>query len=265
MPVDFDDEDISDVVEEVNRPTQQIMAQRQVVEAEPDFEEQMSEVEARLEMAQYYRLLLSEPLFDDPPTPEVAERVEDEIRGFVKSRMQVLVGVGEPKKAEPVKIFSDAEVQALRTLAQPEVQEALKALAAKVLKKPTILEAKPLPKQKAEQPAPVLKEPILKKVGFKRRPSMVAEVSDPQQPQQRRNQPPVRRGQKQQKRIETHVTDDGTEIVRDLTPQARPVGTIHPLPTPTSREQIEANAAQSAAYQARVALNTLEQNLRGKG
>jgi len=258
MPVDFDDEDISDVVEEVNRPTSQLLPNRQVIEQqEQDFEEQMSEVEARLEMAQYYRLLLSEPLFDDPPTPEVADRVEDEIRGFVRSRMQVLVGVGEPKKVEQ-KVFTDAEVQALRTLAQPEVQEALKALAAKVLKKPTILEAKPLPKEKTKAEQPVLKEPILKRVGFKRRPQAPA----PEQAPQPR---PIQRGRQQKKRLETHVTDDGTEIVRDLTPQARPVGTVQPIPTPISREQIEANAAQSAAYQARVALNTLEQNLRGKG
>jgi hypothetical protein len=136
------------------------------------------------------------------------------------------------------------------------VVEALKALAAKVLKKPAILDAKPLPAEKPKPEEKVLKEPILRKVGQKRpRQSSVPEAPAP-----------VRsgRGRKQEKQTRTITTDDGKEIVQDVTPQARPVGPIQPIPTPRGREQIEAMAAQSAAYQARVALNALERNLRGK-
>lgn len=254
MPVDFDDADIADVVDEVNSPQAQILPPT-YQEPEQDLEEEMSEAEARLEMAQYYRLILNETLFEDAPNEAVASRVEDEIRGFVRERMKLLVGVGQPKQeVKPQKIFTDAEVQALRTIAQPEVVEALKALAAKVLKKPTILDAKPLPVEKPKAEPSVLKEPILKKVG-QRRPRQSAEP-----------QAPVRagRGRKQEKQLRTITTDDGKEIVQDVTPQARPVGPIQPIPTPRGREQIEAMAAQSAAYQARVALTTLEKNLRGK-
>lgn len=243
MPVDFDDEDIADVIEEVDSPQSQIMP-----EQEPDVEEQMSEVEAKLEIAQYYRLILNETLFDDAPNPEVAERVEQEIRGFIRGRMGVLMGVQAPE-AKAVKLFTDAEVQALRTLAQPEVQEALKALAAKVLKKPAILEAKPLtaPKPKPEQKL----EPILRKVGQGQRRAQQAP------------QPQLKVG-KQKKQFKTVTSEDGKEVKMDVTPQARPTGTIQPIPTPRGRDQIEAMSAQSAAYQARVAMNTLERNLRGK-
>lgn len=253
MPVDFDDEDIADVVEEVNNPQAQVLP---VQEPEPDYEEQMSEVEARLEMAQYYRLLLQDTIFEDPPSPEVAARVEDEIRGFIRGRMQVLVGVGEPQAAKSQKIFTDAEVQALRTIAQPDVVEALKALAAKVLKKPTILEAKPLPVEKPKTEAPVIKEPILRK---RRQPGAPAQTAAPVQ------RSSVGGRSKQQKKVLVkEVNEEGKEFVRDLTPQSRPVGPIQPIPTPRTREQIEVAAATSASHQAAVALRALEKNLRGK-
>lgn len=257
MPVDFDDADISDVVEEVNSPQAQIMPPAYTVQEDSrELEEEMSEAEARLEMAQYYRLILNETLFEDAPNEEVATRVEEEIRGFVRERMKLLVGVGQPKQeAKPQKIFTDAEVQALRTIAQPEVVEALKALAAKVLKKPAILDAKPLPVEKPKAEPSVLKEPILKKVG-QRRPRQSPE---PQAPAPRSG-----RGKRMEKQTRTITTEDGKEIVQDVTPQARPVGPVQPIPTPRGREQIEAMAAQSAAFQARVALNQLERNLRGK-
>lgn len=253
MPVDFDDADISDVVDEVDEQAQQPAADtwNQITE-ETDVEEQMSEVEARLEVAQYYRLILNETLFDDAPNPAVAERVEEEIRGFVKTRMQALMGVAQPEKA-PARIFTDAEVQALRTIAQPDVVGALKALAAKVLKKPTILEAKPLVQEKQRKAPEVPREPLLKKVGQKRRPQQPAPAPTPKA-----------RSKPQEKKTRVMVDDAGNEVTQDITPQARPTGPIQPIPTGRSRQAIEAMSAQSAAYQAHIALTALERDLRGK-
>lgn len=234
MPVDFDEEDLSGVVEE----TMGEPAPPELPVQEQDLESQMSEVEARFEVAQYYRLLLNDSLFQDPPNPSVANRVETEIRAFIKTRMQALMGIAVDA---PGKIFSDSEVQVLRTLAQPDVSEALKALAAKVLKKPAILDAKPLAKAAAEPK----REPTLRKVVSRPKAALKA---------------PAPTG-KQQRRIETHVTEEGKEIVRDLTPQARPTGTIQPIPTPRGKQQIEAAAAGAAAYQSRVALRNLEKTL----
>jgi hypothetical protein len=250
MPVDFDDEDIADVIEEVEDPKEESTIQPQVEEM--SVEEQMSEVETRLEVAQYYKLILNDTLFDDPPNVEIAEQVEEEIRGFIKTRMQALMGVVEKPKA-PQKIFADAEVQALRTLAQPEVVSALKALAAKVLKKPAILDAKPLPQEKGEEAPKVRREPMLKKVGQR-----------PRQPQQQQPQAPVGRGRTQKKQFKTVVSAEGKEVKMDVTPQAQPVGPIQPIPTPRSKSQIEAMSAQSAYQQAHAAMQTLERKLRGK-
>lgn len=246
MPVDFDDDDISGVVDEVNNPEPAPPTWNQVAE-EQDVEEQMSEVEARLEVAQYYRLILNETLFEDPPNPSVAERVEDEVRGFIKTRMQSLMGVSPAEKVQ-ARIFSDAEVQALRTIAQPDVIGALKALAAKVLKKPGILDAKPLPsteKKKSNEPP---REPLLRKVGQRR----------PQQAPA----PQPRKGQ-QEKKTRVVVSDDGREVTQDLTRPSKPTGAFQPIPTGRNRQEIEARSAQSAAYQAHIALQALERDLRG--
>lgn len=243
MPVDFDDEDISDVIEEVENPQSQI---QETQTEEVSVEEQMSEVESRLEVAQYYKLILNETLFDNPPNVTVAEQVEEEIRGFIKTRMQALMGVAEKPKATQ-KIFTDAEIQTLRTLAQSEVAGALKALAAKVLKKPTILEAKPLPVEKPKDEPKVRREPILKKIG-----------------QRTQNQVPTVKGRQQKKQFKVVTTEDGREVKMDITPQATPTGGIQPIPTPRSKSQIEAMSAQSAYQQAHVAMQQLEQKLRGK-
>lgn len=254
MPVDFDDDDISGVVDEVNGGGDKPPPNRSWApvsgdeEPERDVEEQMSEVEARLEVAQYYRLILNETLFEDPPNPAVAERVEEEVRGFIKTRMQALMGVSQAEKA-PARIFTDAEVQALRTIAQTEVVGALKALAAKVLKKPAILDAKPLPSAEKKSNEPP-REPLLKKVGQRR-------------PQQAAPAPQLRKGKQQEKKTRVVVDDAGHEVTQDITPPSRPTGPIQPIPTGRSREQIEALSAQSAAYQARVALAALEKDLRG--
>ena len=244
MPVDFDDEDISDVIEEVDSPQAQIMP-----EPEADIDDLMSEAEARMEVASYYRLILRETLFgDDDPNPQIADQVQQEIRKFCQTRMAALMGVGQIEQ-KAAKIFTDSEVQTLRTLAQSEVSEALKALAAKVLKKPTILEARPLP---AEKPKAVPKaEPVLRKIGQKPRPQ-AAPVA------------PQRVG-KQKKQYKTVTTEDGREVRMDMTPQAKPVGAIQPIPTPRSKSQIEAMSAQSAYQQAQVAVGQLERKLSGKG
>jgi hypothetical protein len=261
MPVDFDEDDISGVIEETEQASP-VPARRaaQYTEEAQSIEDQMSEVEKRLEMAQYYRLVLNDTIFNDPPNVEVADRVESEIRDFVRSRMSLLVGVGEEKKPEALSPFSDAEVLALRTIAQPDVIAALKALAAKVLKKPEILDAKPrvVAPEKPKAPA---REPTLKKIV--RTPSQQAAPA--QSPRQASPANPVSPGKgKQQKRVFKKVTlVDGTEGQVDVTPPAQPVG-VKPFPTPVGKAAIEATAAQTARQQAMVAVANLDKQFSGK-
>lgn len=260
MPVDFDDDDISGVIEETEEVARTPARQFRPVEATPeqDLDNQMSEVEKRLEMAQYYRLVLNDTIFNDPPNVEVADRVESEIREFVRERMALLVGVGEEKKPQVASVFTDAEIQALRTIAQPEVVGALKALAAKVLKKPAILEAKPIAPPTPEKPK-VIKEPSLKKIVRPGTPKTEtpakATVSQPA--------PKPVRGKKQEKVYKTVVDEAGNEVKMDITPQAQPVG-VKPFPTPAGKAAIEMNAAQVARQQAMVAVANLDKQFSGK-
>lgn len=252
MPIDFDDADLADVIEEAETSP---VTEPPVQESIYSVQEHMDEVEMRLEKAQYYRLLLNGSFFDEVGNAQVAEQVESEIREFVRGRMQVLVGVTAP---EPIKValpFSEAEILAIRTLALPEVAEALKALAAKVLKKPEILTAKPPPIKPAPEPGPK-KEPTLRKVAV-RRPGRPPNPQ-PQAPS------PAAVGRPVKKQFKTITTPDGQEVKMDITPQARPVGPIQPIPTPRSKAQIEASSAQSAYQQASVALSSLERTLKGK-
>jgi len=257
MPVDFDDDDISGVIEETES---QVPSRPQAHQASAqELDDQMSEVEKRLEMAQYYRLVLQDTIFNDPPNVEVADRVEGEIREFVRGRMALLVGVGEEKKAEtPSSPFSDAEILALRTISQPEVVSALKALAAKVLKKPEILDAKPR-SVAPEKPKPA-REPTLKKIVRN-----TPQGAQPAQPATR--QPTAPAGptkSRQQKRVYKKVTlADGSEGQVDVTPPAQPIG-VKPFPTPVGKAAIETTAAQTARQQAMVAVANLEKQFTGK-
>jgi hypothetical protein len=126
-------------------------APQQTRETVADFEEQFSEAERRFARAQYYRALLSESIFGDDNSQNATEVVE-EIRGFIRSRLAVLLGV----KVEPVQkaesVFTDEELQVL------------KAVCSKVLKKPSLI----------QEPA---KAPVLKKVEAPQKPKVKATQS----------------------------------------------------------------------------------------
>ena len=253
MPIDFDDADLADVIEEAETSP---VTEPPVQDSVYSVQEHMDEVEMRLEKAQYYRLLLNGSFFDEVGNTQVADQVESEIREFVRGRMQVLVGVTAPEPVKTALPFSEAEILAIRTLALPEVAEALKALAAKVLKKPEILTAKPPPIKPIPDPGPK-KEPTLRKVAVRR-------PGRPPNPQPASAPPQSAVGRPAKKQFKTVTTPDGQEVKMDITPQARPVGPIQPLPTPRSKAQIEAASAQSAYQQASAALSSLERTLKGK-
>jgi len=80
------------------------------------FEAEMSEVEKRLEVASYYRLLLNDSLFTDKTPASVM--VENEIRGFIRDRLAYLLNIKQEVKATPVELpFSQEELAALTWLA----------------------------------------------------------------------------------------------------------------------------------------------------
>jgi hypothetical protein len=105
--------------------------------SEDDFDERMSEVERRLEVAQYYRLLLNDSLFSTS-TP-AAKVVEAEIRAFIRERLEDLVGIRTPKVVKSSD-FSDEEMTVL------------KQFTARVLKNSKLLEPNPEPTVKKASP-----------------------------------------------------------------------------------------------------------------
>lgn len=229
MPINFSDDEL-DAVVGVEEPTYDDYEQQQ------ELEEQMSEVETRLEVAQYYRLILNDSLFENPPNPQVAQMVEQEIRGFIRERMGALMGVqAPPPKVQ--KIFTDEEVKALRTLAQPDVKAALAALAAKLLKKPAILDPAPIPQEAPPPPAkatPTLKK-IARPVGRPRKnPESVVQSAVSRQPTNRKKNQPV-----------------------------APIG-VRPVPMPSTKEGIEMASAVAAQRQAQAALQGLSSSFSGK-
>lgn len=128
-------------------PTSEEAADDFVSDMEEDVPPELKAVEERLELAHYYSLLLKHNVFGDDDS-EPALKVLGEVRGFIRQRLAVLVGLQvEPAVAATKQVFSDDEVAAL------------KMVAAKVLKKPEIVkvpEVKQLSVQPAPKPAPAL-------------------------------------------------------------------------------------------------------------
>jgi ribosomal protein S8E len=140
----FLDEDVMnnggyDVVEEPQKPKQtkaEVASRAAVViadlnETKAAIDSGLSEVEKRLELASYYRLLLEDSIFDNQS--ESAQKVNAEIRDFVRGRLEVLVGLRQEVTA-PVVVESPFT---------PEEITALKAVADKVLKIPDIVKHEP--------------------------------------------------------------------------------------------------------------------------
>lgn len=78
--------------------------------------QQSLEIELRLTQARYYQAVLQQSLFEDPD--EAACMVEEEVRGFIMSRLEDLLGLNKPKVIEAPPQFTQQEVDALKVLAK---------------------------------------------------------------------------------------------------------------------------------------------------
>lgn len=159
-----------------------------------DIDDQLEDVEQRLELASYYRVFLNDnPFNDDSPAATI---VGDELKEFVKGRLRVLLGLrAEPTQVKPVELpFNEDEVKAL------------KMIAAKVTGKPALLESKPKPK-----------EPSIRKVEAPK-PAMIKKQA-PAQPALRKAAGPSTKPQPGKKPVnrsstpKTTVAPDGTEYI----------------------------------------------------
>lgn len=206
-----------------------------------EIDDSMNEVEKRLEIASYYRLLLEDNLFNDDS--EAAARVNNEVRGFVRRRLEVLVGL-RAEKTEAVSQFSKEEVVAL------------KAVAAKVMKVPAIVVPKAPEIKKVAPPPPA----AIHKFEAKRKPgrppkareviSQVKAAPQPKQPDGIRVGDIVNsKGEvvKKNAKFKRIVAPDGSEHDLEVTEPARATGGVPPLSNAQLQMVMESQAQQQVA------------------
>jgi hypothetical protein len=118
--------------------------------------QQMSEIERKLAMANTYRTLLEDSIFEDLQDPIVAE-VEGEIRKFITGRLETLMGGDRSAPPAVGGQFTQTEVIALKALAKKIIG------VGKTSRAQPRRTAPPAPEIYQEPPAPPPAEPKLKK------------------------------------------------------------------------------------------------------
>lgn len=130
MPFDFD---LYDEEEAVDEPHQQVpppdypyptpqqavsnVVQGLVDYSEEEIDDQLSDVEKRLEIAAHFRLLLRDHLFAEPVS-EAGLIVENLVRTFIKKKLKVLLGIEEAApKAKVSDTLTPNQIEALRLVA----------------------------------------------------------------------------------------------------------------------------------------------------
>ena len=116
------------------------------------------DIDQRLEQAEYYKVLMSSPLFGDVANPAIATRVEKEVKDFLRRQLISVFNTGEPPAD-----FSQIEIKALKALAatllkRPKLAKALGDVAVKpaVPKPPQAARPSVFPRKNAvaQRPAP---------------------------------------------------------------------------------------------------------------
>lgn len=251
MPFSFSDDpsQFADSEEAAEQVVQQLEQQEQ----EAAFDDQLSEVEQRLEIASYYRLLLNDHLFGDM-TPAAVE-VEKEVRGFIRNRLEVLLGIKQ--ETAPAKdVFTEAEVSALKTVAskilrKPELAEPVKAAPppAPSLRQVAAPAAKAPPALKKTAPAP---KQVVRKAETASRPAPKPEPKK----EAKANSEPEQVSGRIKKRYKQIVAPDGRTVEIDVTPQGTsPVS--KPVPMPTGAQLTQLSNSQAHQQLANLAVDPL--------
>lgn len=213
---------------------------------EEDYGAVMAQVDRRMKVANYFRLILDNELF--PGGEAEAVIAQTRIRRFVRDELEVLLGMKSAvttARSTAVAQFTDEEVAALRELIS------------RITKKPTPF--KPVQQQQVTPPAPQFKPVTAAAVVPKPKP-VAPPVQRTPAPAPRQQQaapqgvdpriPPQHRADPTAKIVNGKVyiqarTEDGemlwvhekktgkkTPMMKDVTPVARPVG-VQPLPMPS--------------------------------
>lgn len=195
-------------------------------------DEDLTEVESRLEVASYYSCLLKDSLFGQD-TSNASRIVTHRIKKFVREELSELVGLTQPKALHPAQpLFTDGEIAAL------------KALAAKVMGKPAIIES--APKRGPQLNTVSVPQKVLPTINSK--PPVIPTVTPKTIPPQSKQQPKiVKRQQGKGKRFVEipHPMIPGETIKKDVSSQIQPMGAIRPLPMPQGQMMTQALEQQA--------------------
>jgi hypothetical protein len=233
--------------------------QFQEQEQEEDYEQSLTQVDKRMAIANCYRSVLNNPLFDDT-CPE-ARIAENRIRKFIRGELEVLFGM---RAAASVQV-------AVSQFTQEEV-EALKIVAARLQKpadtsviKPRVVQmsqpAKPRVSPVSSSPKPAPRHQAPPKVA-QTAPQPVAQPTTPPKgvdlriPEQYRENPTARvvNG-----KVYIQNTNSDGELLwvqdkvkgrrpmwKDVTPVARPTATmVQPIPMPSYSHQVALETQRS--------------------
>lgn len=198
-------------------------------------DEHMSEVEKRLEVASYYRMLLNDSLFTDATA--AGRTVEAEVRAFIRERLAVLLNI-KPARPEPVEVkspFSDVQIQALQALAnkvigKPALIEPVKAAA---------LAPRPPAVRRVETPQPQSSTaPALRQ---RQAPATPVATASAKPVTPTKSKPGARKPF--ERRYSEHTKEDGTKVRLDVTGQVRSPASL-PMPTGAALSAVTAARAQ---------------------
>jgi hypothetical protein len=145
MSFSFDENEFGEVQERQDAADAALQSLEQPQDEQFEEDPELSDVDLRLATADYYRAILRHDFFDiNEESPKAAGIVDREIRVFIRERLEVLLGLRDPRVPEVVSQFEPDEVQAL------------KILASKVLKKPALVADEPVVRK---MPAPAPSKP----------------------------------------------------------------------------------------------------------
>lgn len=249
-----------------------------LTDLEEDYSAVMDQVDRRMKVANYYRLILENDLFAGDETSE-ARLAQNRIRKYVREELEILLGMRKgggvgTAVAAVASPFSNEEVEALKELARLAItrlkkEPQLKPIAAKpVVAAPQLkpvtaasVVPPPAPVKKPTQPAPrpVQKTPAPQQQA-RPQPQQVQRPQgqrDPRIPERYRDDPTAKvvNG-----KVFVQARNEDGELIfivhprtkrkipsmKDVTPVAQPVGVI-PMPMPSFAQIDQIHAAQANA------------------
>ena len=270
MPFDFESEQVEQAFEDFEKNPEQEntspideVANMMISNSSNSIE---SEAERIFEIGKYYKLFLSQPIFDSDD--EIAIRVEEEFKAFARERLAVVLGIKKEKESEK-ELFTPDELASLKALAALGEDAAivvsmlLSKVSGKIVQpkkeepklQPVVVSASPTPK-----PEPTMKTVVTPKPKPQpaRRQEQQVQKAQPQQrgrTQQKQNSVKIPAGYENDPTLKIEgnrifvqnrtadgqlmfaVAEDGAKrpMMKEITPKAKPTG-VQPMPMPTEAQ-----------------------------